>query len=66
VEHDAPCLGIWGWPGAPFAAIEPWHGIDDMEGTGGNLEEKPFIQRLASGETWEAGIVISVEDAGES
>ena len=31
VAFDAPCLGIWAKPAAPYVCIEPWHGIDDMK-----------------------------------
>ena len=61
VSHQAPCFGLWGGPGAPFVAIEPWFGIDDLSDTGGDLEKKPMIQRLAPGACWSSAIAISVQ-----
>jgi galactose mutarotase-like enzyme len=40
---DAPYLGVWSKPGAPFICIEPWHGIADPEGFGGDFHAKPGI-----------------------
>jgi galactose mutarotase-like enzyme len=40
---DAPYLGIWTKPGAPFVCIEPWHGVADPEGFQGDLTTKPGI-----------------------
>lgn len=40
---DCPHLGIWQKPGAPFLAIEPWHGFNDPEDFAGELAEKPGI-----------------------
>ena len=46
---DAPCLGIWTKPGAPFICIEPWHGITDLEGFSGDFKDKPGIFMLTPG-----------------
>jgi galactose mutarotase-like enzyme len=40
---DAPYLGIWTKPGAPFVCIEPWHGVADPESFQGDLTTKPGI-----------------------
>jgi galactose mutarotase-like enzyme len=48
---DAPYLGVWTKPGAPFVCIEPWHGITDPEGFSGDLMQKPGVQVLEAGET---------------
>jgi galactose mutarotase-like enzyme len=40
---DAPYLGVWSKPGAPFVCIEPWHGITDPVGFSGNFEDKPGV-----------------------
>ena len=40
---DAPYLGIWTKPGAPFVCIEPWHGVADPEGFDGDFSAKPGI-----------------------
>jgi galactose mutarotase-like enzyme len=46
---DCPYLGIWQKPGAPFLAIEPWHGLNDPQGFDGELRAKPGIIDLAPG-----------------
>jgi galactose mutarotase-like enzyme len=46
---DCPHLGVWQKPGAPFLAIEPWHGFNDPEDFAGELAEKPGIVVLAPG-----------------
>jgi galactose mutarotase-like enzyme len=40
---DAPYLGVWAKPGAPFICIEPWHGVTDPEGFAGDFKQKPGI-----------------------
>jgi galactose mutarotase-like enzyme len=60
VSHRAPCFGLWGGPGAPFVAVEPWYGIDDLPDTSGDLEKKPMILRLAPGASWSGAITLSV------
>jgi galactose mutarotase-like enzyme len=47
---DCPNLGIWQKPGAPFLAIEPWHGFNDPQGFDGDFRDKPGIVELAPGE----------------
>lgn len=37
---NAPYLGIWAKPGAPFVCIEPWFGINDAPEVSGNISEK--------------------------
>jgi galactose mutarotase-like enzyme len=44
---DAPYLGVWTKPGAPFICIEPWHGMADPAGFTGDLTEKPGIFTVA-------------------
>jgi galactose mutarotase-like enzyme len=46
---DCPFLGIWQKPGAPFLAIEPWHGFNDPQGFDGDFRAKPGILELAAG-----------------
>lgn len=43
---DSPNLGIWQKPGAPFLAIEPWHGYNDPVGFTGDFRDKPGIVNL--------------------
>lgn len=40
---DAPYLGVWTKPGAPFICIEPWHGITDPQGFSGDFAQKPGL-----------------------
>jgi hypothetical protein len=47
---DAPYLGVWTKPGAPFICIEPWHGITDPQGFTGDFRDKPGVFVLAAGE----------------
>lgn len=47
---DCPNLGVWQKPGAPFLAIEPWHGFNDPQGFDGDFREKPGIMELAPGD----------------
>jgi galactose mutarotase-like enzyme len=46
---DAPYLGIWTKPGAPFICIEPWHGIADPSGFTSDFTTKPGIFTVAPG-----------------
>ena len=46
---DSPNLGIWQKPGAPFLAIEPWHGFNDPVGFEGDFFDKPGIAVLQPG-----------------
>ncbi|WP_120717076.1 aldose 1-epimerase family protein [Tsuneonella amylolytica] len=44
---DCPHLGIWQKPGAPFLALEPWHGYNDPAGFDGDFRDKPGNMTLA-------------------
>ena len=46
---DAPYLGVWTRPGAPFICIEPWQGVTDPAGFSGDLFQKPGIFTVAPG-----------------
>jgi galactose mutarotase-like enzyme len=46
---DTPYLGLWSKPGAPFVAIEPWHGIADPQGFSGDFRDKPGMFEVAPG-----------------
>jgi galactose mutarotase-like enzyme len=48
---DAPYLGLWTKPGAPFICIEPWHGIADPKGYAGDFRAKPGVFTVAPGES---------------
>jgi len=46
---DAPYLGLWTKPQAPFICIEPWHGVADPEGFSGDFKTKPGVFVVAPG-----------------
>jgi galactose mutarotase-like enzyme len=58
---DAPVLGIWAKPGAPYVCIEPWHGINDSHEVKDDISKKREIRSLAPGERfdfpWRAEII---------
>ena len=60
---DAPYLGIWTKPSAPFICIEPWHGIADPQGFTGDFRDKPGIFTLAAGAQREITMSISLRGA---
>ncbi len=62
VAFDAPCLGIWAKPAAPYVCIEPWHGIDDMCDAGHDITKKERIEVLGAGETWVFPVTITAMD----
>lgn len=49
---DAPFLGIWAKPGAPYVCLEPWYGVNDSHADYGEISNKRAIQRLEKGETF--------------
>jgi galactose mutarotase-like enzyme len=57
---DAPYLGLWNKPGAPFVCIEPWQGIADPQGFSGELTEKPGIFMVAPGASHQLQIQIEL------
>jgi galactose mutarotase-like enzyme len=46
---DAPYLGVWTKPQAPFICIEPWHGVADPDGFAGDFRTKPGVFTVAAG-----------------
>lgn len=60
---DSPDLGIWQKPGAPFLAIEPWHGFNDPVGFEGDFREKPGIIDLAPGDERRFRMAVTVRPA---
>ena len=57
---DCPNLGIWQKPGAPFLALEPWHGYNDPQGFEGDFREKPGVLSLPPGDSHEFRLSIEV------
>ena len=58
---DAPVLGIWAKPGAPYVCIEPWHGINDSHEVVDDISKKRQIRSLEAGQRfdfpWKAEII---------
>ncbi len=58
---DAPVLGIWAKPGAPYVCIEPWYGINDTHEPVDDISKKREIQALEPGGefdfSWKAEII---------
>ena len=46
---DAPYLGVWTKPQAPFICIEPWHGVSDVAGFAGDFRAKTGVFTVAAG-----------------
>ena len=60
VTFDAPCLGLWAKPGAPYVCIEPWFGADDPHDADGDLTQKPYIVSLDANTTFVFPLCITV------
>ncbi len=50
---DAPFLGVWAKPGAPYVCIEPWWGVNDSYEKKSDVSEKRGIQSLEAGNVFE-------------
>ena len=59
---DFKNLGIWAKPAAPYACIEPWLGIADVEGTNQDLKTKEGIIKLMPSKEFDASYSITIED----
>lgn len=51
-RFDAPYLGIWAKPAAPYVCLEPWYGVDDPPAHDHELTNKKAIQALPPDETF--------------
>lgn len=62
VESTAPVWLFWSPQGvhAPFVCAEPWYGLCDSIGFGGQLSERPFINELEAGKEWHGGYSVEV------
>ena len=60
VECSAPVWLFWQPQGVPtpFLCIEPWYGLCDEQGFNGSIQERPYMQALEAGKTWENDLVI--------
>lgn len=57
---NLPMLGVWQKPGASYLCIEPWQGIADPLGFGGDLSDKPGIVTLPPGEDADFTLAITI------
>jgi galactose mutarotase-like enzyme len=62
--EGVPFLALWAPPGAPFACIEPWHGVMDNVDCDGEFTTKEGIMSLAAGGTYKTGYWIDILDGG--
>jgi galactose mutarotase-like enzyme len=47
---EAPYLGIWKPPGAPFVCVEPWYGVADVIGASDDFLKKEGVIHLEPGD----------------
>ncbi len=57
---NAPHLGIWAKPGAPYVCLEPWYSYDDSIDSNYDITNKSGIMKLDFGEEFIAGYKIKV------
>lgn len=62
VSSDSPAWLIWSQQGVhtPFVCLEPWYGLPDKENFKGSIEERPYINRLATNQIWEGWLSIEL------
>lgn len=62
LEADCPVWGIWSVPdsNAGYICLEPWWGICDSRGYAGSLQERPYTNMAAAGQSCEAAFRIIV------
>jgi len=58
---DSPLLGLWSKPGAGFVCIEPWHGVADPVGFGGDFRTKPGVFLVSPGGSRRIEMHVSLE-----
>lgn len=59
---QAPYLGLWSKPGAPFVCIEPWQGINDWANADYLFEDKPGVVKLNVTETFDFSYKIEINN----
>lgn len=59
---DAPLLGVWAKPGAPYVCIEPWQGRCDDADASGELADKPFLCWLSPGESFVFSLQVMIHN----
>lgn len=58
IYGDAPNLGIWAKPGAPYVCIEPWYGTDDTIDAVCTFDQKQGIVCLKEAEAFHYAFTI--------
>lgn len=57
-----PYIALWSKPtGAPFVCIEPWYGHSDSVDFTGDLKDKPGIEKLNVGDTFNSSYTVFAE-----
>ncbi len=49
---NAPYLGIWAKPGAPYVCIEPWYGVNDSTEKKADFSQKDAINSLKANDSF--------------
>ena len=57
---EAPFLGIWAKPGAPYVCIEPWFGVNDDRQEKDDISKKEGIIKLEKGGSFELVYTVKV------
>ena len=57
---NAPFLGLWAKPGAPYVCIEPWFGADDRSDEDFDFCDKPTVQNIKQGDIFEYTMEITI------
>ena len=62
VDYCTPVCAFWSPYGkqAPFVCIEPWYGIGDPIGFKGEFKDKPLMNHLLPGASFEGGYSITI------
>lgn len=63
VDYCTPVCAFWSPYGkqAPFVCIEPWYGIGDPIGFKGEFKDKPLMNHLLPGASFEGGYSITIK-----
>lgn len=59
---NAPVLGIWAKPSAPYVCLEPWFGINDDYNKKSDISQKRGIIELNAGETFSFNWNVEIEN----
>lgn len=64
LHFDAPLVGLWSpaLRDCPFVCVEPWYGRCDRVGYDGDISGRDWINRLDTGEEFEASYTIQIDN----